>query len=223
MSKKLSDTVLGSLIGIGLIIAVIIWLYNTFPVLFWIAIAFLVLFFLLGTIGNLFPESQPVTSAGVGKKIGRTPHKPKFSHKTMTLHNPKTGEYILETDWVAQFEEIDRARRAGDYDFARLWLQRFAYTITGNEYVSQEIRDRFKRAMTCFAKEDPLYREVIDAVKLVVEKQPGILQSKTYPLLPHIEQETIRYVLYFAHELGDITRRKKGRSYELLPPGQVEG
>lgn len=145
----------------------------------------------------------------------------KYNHFTLTKHHPETGELIVETDWEAQFQEIDRARYAGDYDFARMWLQKFANYITGNEHVSQGLKDRFKLAMTAFAKEDPLYCEVIKAVRFVVMNCPGLLQTKTYQLFPHHDQESIRYVLYFAHELGDITRRKKGRSYELFLPSQL--
>ena len=90
-----------------------------------------------------------------------------------------------------------------------------------NESVTDAQRADFTRLMTAFAKEDPLYREVIDAVRFVVERHPGIVQSKMYQLFPHLDPETIRYVLYFAHELGDITRSKKGRSYELRIPGQI--
>lgn len=145
----------------------------------------------------------------------------KYTAETTIRHDQSTGDFIVETDWEKQFQQIDQARRSGDYDFARVWLQKFAYTITGNDSVSQEVKDRFKRLMTEFAKEDPLYREVMAHVKPLVMQQPGIVQSTIYKKFPHLEQETIRYVLYFAHEIGDITRRKKGRSYELMPPGQV--
>lgn len=141
--------------------------------------------------------------------------------ETYIRHDAEQGVDYIETDWPAQFRQIEQARAEKDFDFARLWLQKFAYTITGKADVPQEIKDRFKRVMTDFAEEDPLYREVMAIALPYILANPGTLQSKIYGHLPHWSEEEVRYVLYFANELGHIHRRKKGRSYELLPPGAV--
>jgi hypothetical protein len=116
--------------------------------------------------------------------------------------------------------DIEGAWASGDWDWARAALQKLAYTMTGDD-VSQEQKDHFKRLMTRFAQKDPLYREIIVELLPVIQQQPGILQSEIYAHVPRHDVETIRYVLYFAHELGDLVRLKKGRSYQLFGPGQA--
>lgn len=116
--------------------------------------------------------------------------------------------------------DIERAWRAGDYDLARGALQKYAYGMVGPG-VSEDDKARFRTVMTTFAQDDPLYQEVMAKLKPIVLAQPGILQSSIYVQLPQYDQETVRYVAYFGHEIGDIHRKKKGRSYELLPPGRI--
>jgi tetratricopeptide (TPR) repeat protein len=122
--------------------------------------------------------------------------------------------------WLDQYTMLERAWQGGDYDQARQMLQKIAYGMVGGS-VSDEQREDFKQLMTSFANEDPLYRDIVDQVMPMVAAQPGMLQSTIYKNFPHYNQEQMRYALYFAHEIGDIPRRKKGRSYELLPPGRV--
>lgn len=121
----------------------------------------------------------------------------------------------IEVEWESTFREIERAVTRRDYDFARTWLQKFAYT-TADKNVPQGVRDRFKTLMTAFAKQDPLYQKLIAKILPMVEAQPGIMQTALYPQLPGFDEEQIRYVLYFAHELGDVNRLKKGRSYQVF-------
>lgn len=218
MAKKSDAAATGCLIAIGIIVVPFVLLYEWLgPVGFWIIVLLLSVLVLVGFIKQPQDKSGSATPTTAKKKLSRSNRK----WETYTRYDTKLNEYVVETDWPAQFKQIEQAITESDYDFARVWLQKFAYTITGNSEVSQELKDWFKRIMTEFAKQDPLYREVMDGVKFVVMRHPGIVQSKMYQLTPHIDQETIRYVLYFAHELGDITRRKKGRSYELFPAGQV--
>lgn len=133
------------------------------------------------------------------------------------MYEVPTGsdEITLEIDWPSTFLEIERAINQGNYDFARTWLQKFAYT-TVNKEVPQLVRDRFKQLMTAFARQDPLYQAIMATVLPIVTAQPGILQTAIYAQLPSYNQEQIRYVLYFAHELGNLTRVKKGRRYQLF-------
>lgn len=129
------------------------------------------------------------------------------------------GDIRLDVNWPATFLVIEQATHARDYEFARLWLQKFSYTTVDKD-VTQETRDQFKRLMTAFAKEDPLYQKLKAAIVPKVSANPGMLQTALYPQLPGYNQEQIRYALYFAHELGDVRRVKKGRTYQLFGPTQ---
>lgn len=120
-------------------------------------------------------------------------------------------------DAIAELRSLVERRL---YDEVRLRLQKISYGML-EKGVTEDDRQRFRQFMTEFAQVDPLYREVIALVKPFVIDHPGTLQSEVYAKFPAYGQETLRYVLYFAHELGAIHRRKKGRSYELLPPGRV--
>lgn len=127
----------------------------------------------------------------------------------------------LNIDWPVTFLEIERAVLAGDYGVARVWLQKYAYTVVRPE-VPQAVRDRFKDLMTAFAREDPLYRDILACAHPLVAAQPGILQTALYTQLSGYDEEQVRYVLHFAHELGDLVRVKKGRSYQLFIPSRME-
>lgn len=76
--------------------------------------------------------------------------------------------------------------------------------------------------MTHFANEDPLYRQVMERITPLVQANPGMMQSTIYKGQSDEIKEQIRYVLYFAHELGDIHRIKKGNSYLLYLPGYID-
>ena len=130
------------------------------------------------------------------------------------------GKVVMEIDWSSTFLVIEHAVQIKDYDFARTWLQKFAYT-TVNKEVLQSVRDRFKELMTAFASEDPLYNNLMVVILPIIATQPGLLQTALYPQLPAYSDEQIRYALYFAHELGDLTRVKKGRSYQLFGSTQT--
>lgn len=120
----------------------------------------------------------------------------------------------------SSWKKVDDAWSRGDYDLAREALQRVAYTMVGKGVSEQEKRE-FTKLMTEFAKEDPLYREVMDRALPLIRATPGIQQSKIYVGQPDHIKEQMRYVFYFAHEIGDIVRHKKGRSYALYPAGQM--
>lgn len=113
--------------------------------------------------------------------------------------------------------DIDGAINSGNWDWARAALHKWSYGMVGKQ-VSQAEKDRFKALMTRFAEKDPLYREVMGLLLPVIQQNEGILQSKIYSYAPRYDQETLRYVLYFAAELGDLTRLKKGNSYQLFGP-----
>jgi hypothetical protein len=113
--------------------------------------------------------------------------------------------------------EIESAWKRGDYDFVRAQLQKIAHTMVGSS-VSPEEKKRFTDLMKSFAKDDPLYNDVMSRLTPLLNEHPGMLQSQIYKGQPDHIKEQIRYVLYFANELGHIRRVKKGNSYELYPP-----
>lgn len=110
--------------------------------------------------------------------------------------------------------EIIEAYERKHFDQMRDYLQKIAYGMVGKNVDEQDKQD-FKEIVTYFASRDPLYSDLIKMLLPVIAKNEGMLQSTIYPYLSGYSQETVRYVLYFAHELGDIKRIKKGRSYEL--------
>lgn len=157
----------------------------------------------------------------IGVMTGKQPPRKKkkaASKRKPVLQTYKADDGVgIEIDWPSTFLEIELAIKKGDYDFARTWLQKFSYTTVDKD-VPQSVRDRFKTLMTAFAKQDPLYQSLIGKIQPLVEAQPGILQTALYPHFPEFPEEQIRYVLYFAHELGDLNRLKKGRSYQVFGP-----
>jgi hypothetical protein len=108
--------------------------------------------------------------------------------------------------------EIDRLVAAGDWDSARAALQHVAYGMVDAD---PEAKRRFTQAMCRFAAQDPLYRQVMAVVRPLVAQTPGIVQAKLYPHLPDVDPALIRYALYYAAEMGDLARAKKGNSYAL--------
>lgn len=121
----------------------------------------------------------------------------------------------VDSAWLEHCEAIERAWKRGDYDWARQQLQQVAYSMVGNS-VTDEDRANFTQLMTEFANEDPLYKQVMERVLPLVRDNPGILQSQIYKGQSDEIKEQMRYVLYFANELGHIRRIKKGNSYQLM-------
>jgi tetratricopeptide (TPR) repeat protein len=116
--------------------------------------------------------------------------------------------------WSKGAQEIDLLVARGDWHSARTALQQAAYGMLKASPVDKR---RFTVAMCQFAKHDPLLHQVMAVVTPLVNNTPGITQTKLYPHLPGVDPETVRYVLYYAAELGYIVRHKKGNSYALHP------
>lgn len=116
--------------------------------------------------------------------------------------------------WEEHCERIEQAWRSGDYDWARAQLQKIAYSMVDTS-ASDEERALFKKTMMRFAAEDPLYLEVMARLRPLLVANPGVLQSEIYKGQSDEIKEQMRYVLYFAEALGEVTRKKKGRSYSL--------
>lgn len=133
------------------------------------------------------------------------------------VHTRETNDGFLEVAWREQMEEVKRAWKNGDFDFARTWLQKMAYSLTTTK-APEAVHDKFKALMVAFTRDDPLYADILSQVLPTVEASPGIIQSELAKHFSDYDTEHFRYVLYFAAESGDIIRIKKGRSYQLFPP-----
>lgn len=115
---------------------------------------------------------------------------------------------------------ITEARKAwdqGNYDFARQEYQKTAYAMTqieGQEWA----KGKLKEEQAQFAKDDPLYNQLIPIIRARIAEKPGILQTSIYGDIPY-QKEDIGYALYFGALLNDVRREKKGRTYALYLPG----
>lgn len=125
---------------------------------------------------------------------------------------------VTEVSEHPVFKTLAPMVAAEDWGMARSFLQKIAYGIHDATADDQRI---FKKIMTIFAEADPMYQQCMRGIKPFIEESPGIKQTALYPHMAAApDTESCRYVLYFAHELGDIVRRKKGNSYEVFLPGQ---
>ena len=138
--------------------------------------------------------------------------------QTLAALKRNTDE-VLEAEIVQNYPyntpiEIIEYYEIRDFDAMRFALQKIAYEMVGDRHTKQE-KDDFKKIMTFFAYKDPLYNDCIKKIISIVAKNEGILQTQIYSYFSEYDKETMRYVLYFANELGDIHRVKSGRSYKL--------
>lgn len=139
------------------------------------------------------------------------------------LRYQKEEELLRQAGWLFDdvfslylFSKIESVRTEADLNWAREQLQLIAYSLVGKN-VPQAQKDHFTAFMKRFALIDPLYYRILDKVLPVIQDNPGVIQSTLYKDRPPKEKELVRYVLYFAHELGHIYRKKKGNSYLLFP------
>jgi hypothetical protein len=133
-------------------------------------------------------------------------------------HKPTSAEPAPAHAWQVTIgegaAELDRLVMMGDWDSARAALQCTAYGMLD---APPDEKRQFTQAMCKFAARDPLYYAVMQVVTPLVEATPGLTQTKLYPHLPNLTPETIRYVIYYAAEMGEVVRRKKGNSYAIFP------
>ncbi|PPD34189.1 MAG: hypothetical protein CTY19_04860 [Methylomonas sp.] len=133
------------------------------------------------------------------------------------LHIRETSDGFSEVDWRDQLEEVKTAWEAGDFEFARTWLQKLAYRLS-TEQAPQSVHDEFKALMTAFTREDPLYADVMKSVLPVIAENPYVIQSELSKQFPEFDPEQFRYAMYYAEQIGDVLRTKKGRSSALSIP-----
>lgn len=162
-------------------------------------------------------DSAPNNAAPHDYGIDMTQVQEQVRNAEKSLFNTAYKNAASNSDpWLAHCIEIEDAWHRGDYDFARAQLQRIAYTMVGGSVTVNE-KNRFTQLMADFAKDDPLYNEVMERLMPLVQANPGLVQSQLYKGEPDHIKEQMRYVLYFANELGHIQRVKKGNSYKLYP------
>ena len=107
----------------------------------------------------------------------------------------------------------------GDIYSARLAMQKISYMVHADKKANPQNIPIFTALMCKFVKIDPLFYQGLAAVYPLIEATPGIKQTALYCVMP-MDVENARYVLYFAHETGQIVRKKKGNSYEVYLPHQ---
>lgn len=146
------------------------------------------------------------------------------------LSPPQPLERVLDQrPWQERVDEMEQRRlpvrdgfhehlqmlmNAGEWDAARSALQKLAYRMPD---ASPEEKLAFAGYAKDFAALDPLFKRVLEVVLPAVSQSPGLKQTEAYALLPDLDKETVRYVLYYAHVLALIERKKKGSTYQLFP------
>lgn len=149
------------------------------------------------------------------RRIIRVREEAKQRNRVHTVEQAEEdGRVRADIHWHRQLEEIKVAWAAGDYEFARTWLQKLAYRITA-EQAPEEIHRQFKALMVAFTRDDPLYADVMRVALPVIAANPGIVQSTLAKQFPQFDAEQFRYAMYYGAEIGDVVREKKGRSYAL--------
>lgn len=181
-----------------------------------IAIALLPVFvigfaLLIAVVEAMFATPEQLEAAGLGpsKKSGTELADAGRRAKS------KRAQALVDSYAPSMFD-VPALMDAGDWDAARMAMQKLAYVMPREPASTQA---EFKALMTLFASRDPLYAVAVAALKPAVLQQPGIRQTALYPLLAPLTTEEARYVLYFAAELGDLVRVKKGNSYLVYPSG----
>lgn len=200
MARK-GDEATGLILVVVIVLAPFIWLYNAVGAFwFWVIVLGLPILALIGWV----------------QKDDKT----KATKEKLPPSGSKIIAQQIDDPWLEHCMRIEQAWDRGDYDWARQQLQQIAYGMVGKS-VTDEQRKDFTRLMTQFASEDPLYHQVMAKVLPMVRANPGMKQSDIYKGQPDPIKEQMRYVLYFANELGHIHRIKKGNSYKLTLPGDV--
>jgi tetratricopeptide (TPR) repeat protein len=140
---------------------------------------------------------------------------PPKPERDLRLGDRRSEDFL---QWLGQAVclHVIQAREAWDrpdYALARQEYQKAAQAITQIEG-QQWAKERLKEEQKQFAKDDPLYRELLPLIRAYIADNPGVLQTSLYEAIPH-PKEDISYTVYFAALLNDLKRDKKGRTYAL--------
>lgn len=109
--------------------------------------------------------------------------------------------------------------RAGDVSAARVALNKLAYMLHGDPSATPAHHAHFRHLLGLFGAIDPLVQSALPSLQNMVDKSPGLMQSKLFARLG-LDAETGRFVLTCAEAMGKVVRRKKGNSYQVLLPYQ---
>ncbi len=115
--------------------------------------------------------------------------------------------------------DVPELMRLGRWEQARIAMEKIAYSMSRETPENQEL---FKELATKFASVEPFYQRHVARVVEVVRQNPGVKQSAIYELIPDMNKHDVRYVLYFADQLQQVRRVKKGNTY-LLNVGPSTG
>jgi len=219
---------IGGVIVLGVVLAPFIWAYDVagiWGIVGFIGIPVLLILVWLWSIGrqpSLSPSTQlptsikPYTST---YSVQSTPQGKTWSPGPPPMKRKAASPVqAWQTTLGLGFEEIDRLISVGNWDSARAALQRIAYGMVNAD---SDTKANFTAAMSKFAELDPLFSDVLAAALPVIEETPGIKQADLYRDMSDDKKELVRYVLYFAAELGKLVRVKKGNSYSLYPSGYI--
>jgi hypothetical protein len=108
--------------------------------------------------------------------------------------------------------DVPELMRLGRWEQARVAMEKLAYSMSRESPENQEL---FKELATKFASVEPFYQRHVSRVVEAVRQNPGIKQSAIYELIPDLNKQDVRYVLYFADQLQQVQRVKKGNTYLL--------
>jgi hypothetical protein len=172
--------------------------------------------------GHKLVQLQPAPTPGSTSRRNKTGSSVRLAVTATDESGNPVGDRdprVVEVTEHPVFVELAPMLAQGDWGAARRFLQKIAYGINTAPPDDQRI---FKKIMTIFAAADPLYQQCMRGIRPFIEENPGIKQTALYPHMAAApDTEHCRYVLYFADELGEIVRRKKGNSYEVFLPGQA--
>lgn len=215
MARKDSDAAAGLMIVVGIIIYPFIKLYEWMGAFwFWTFVALGVATFIAWLLGAFAPRQRHRTSPAPIQKSTSAIQREDTQKSAIVFETESNG--LMEM-WVYLRDRAEEAVRLRNPDQIRYYLQKMAYSMAGRDVTESE-KEEFRRFVAEFAKVDPLYRDVMDRVRVLVAEKPGLVQSQIYKGQPDSIKEQMRYVLYYAEVLGDLVRKKKGNSYQLFLP-----
>ncbi len=128
----------------------------------------------------------------------------------------EAGEYFHEVArYFAERGEQEMARFA-----YRNSIQSW-YEATLEQPVFIEYLRAAEEDFSEFAKNDPVYIELLKIVKAYAIQYPGIKESVLSTILDRYRAEDLNYVIHFGQKHGEIVQTKKGEIFGLRMPPDV--
>jgi len=135
----------------------------------------------------------------------------------------KVGKFPDRTESIIRARKSARQYLAnGNFDMARQCYFNLVESIRQQNINEdgareEELREAEKEYAE-FSKKDPMYIDVMEKTKPILENRPGIKQTDIYNEIPEFTKQDLRYVFYYAEKNGEIKRVKKGRTYVISEP-----